>query len=120
MWASVLDDAASLGESSRILVGFLTDLRNTGTEIEEESGDSGPSILVRKWGAPPHLVRAGKAHVELALGPAMDGWHCFALSQGGRHLAEIPVARTEDGRLALDLDNAAAGTATMFWELIRP
>ena len=86
MWASVLDDAASLGESSRILVGFLTDLRNTGTEIEEESGDSGPSILVRKWGAPPHLVRAGKAHVGLAL----------------------------------DLDNAAAGTATMFWELIRP
>ena len=115
VWASVLDGAASLGASKHVLVGFLTDLRNTGEELEEEES----AILVRKWGTPPHLVRAGRAHVELALDPATD-WRCHALSQGGRRLAEIPVARTEDGRLALDLDNAAAGTATMFWELVGP
>ena len=64
-------------------------------------------------------MRAGRARVELAPAPAADGWRCHALSQGGRRLAEIPVARTGDGRLALDLDNAAAGSATMFWELVR-
>ena len=114
VWASSLD-GEPLATSKHILVGFLTDLRNTGEELEEEES----AILVRKWGTPPHLVRAGKARVELALDPATD-WRCHALSQGGRRLAEIPVARTEDGRLALDLDNAAAGTATMFWELVRP
>ena len=114
VWASSLD-GEPLATSKHVLVGFLTDLRNTGEELEEEES----AILVRKWGTPPHLVRAGRAHVELALDPATD-WRCHALSQGGRRLAEIPVARTEDGRLALDLDNAAAGTATMFWELVRP
>ena len=113
VWASSLD-GEPLASSKRILVGFLTDLRNTGTEMEEEEA----AILVRKWGTTPHLVRAGKTRVELALDPATD-WRCFALSQGGRHLAEVFVTRAEDGRLALDLDNAAAGTATMFWELVR-
>ena len=116
VWASSLD-GEPLATSKHVLVGFLTDLRNTGEELEEEES----AILVRKWGTLPHLVRAGRARVELALDPAAaDGWRCHALSQGGRRLAEIPVARTEDGRLALDLDNAAAGTATMFWELVRP
>ena len=113
VWASSLD-GEPLATSKHVLVGFLTDLRNTGEELEEEES----AILVRKWGGPPHLVRAGKARVELAVGPG--DWRCHALSQGGRRLAEVPVARTEDGRLALDLDNAAAGTATMFWELVRP
>ena len=115
IWASSLD-GEPLAASKHILVGFLTDLRNTGAEMEEEEA----AILVRKWGTPPHLVRAGKAHVKLALAPATDDWRCYALSQGGRRLTEVPAARTEDGRLALDLDNAAAGTATMFWELVRP
>ena len=115
VWASSLD-GEPLATSKHILVGFLTDLRNTGEELEEEES----AILVRKWGTPPHLVRAGRARVELALDPVADGWRCHALSQGGRRLAEIPVCRTEDDRLALDLDNAAAGTATMFWELVRP
>ena len=119
IWASSLD-GEPLAASKHILVGFLTDLRNTGGEIEDEAGAAGPALLVRKWGSPPHLVRAGRARVELASAPAADGWRCHALSQGGRRLAEIPVARTGDGRLALDLDNAAAGTATMFWELVRP
>ena len=40
------------------------------------------------------------------------------MPQGGRRIAEVPVSRTADGRLALDLDNIADGTATMFWELV--
>ena len=120
VWASSLD-GEPLAASSHILVGFLTDLRNTGqVEEPQPAGSDGPATLVRQWGTPPHLVRAGKARIELALDPTTDGWRCHALSQGGRRLAEIPVSRTEDGRLALDLDNAAAGSATMFWELVRP
>ena len=112
---------------------MLTDLRNTGMEAEDggvgtSSLSGGPTILVNKWGTLPYLVRHGMAHVELGAGalPAADGapsppeWRCWALSQGGRRLAEVPVPRTADGCLALDLDTAAVpDTATMFWELAR-
>ena len=123
VWASSLD-GAPLATSSHILVGMLTDLRNTGMEAEDGgvgtsslSGNS-PTILVRKWGTLPYLVRAGQARVELALAP--DAWRCWALSQGGRRLSEIPVSHTSDGRLVVHLDIATVpNTATMFWELAR-
>ncbi len=122
VFASSLD-GAPLALSSRILVGMLTDLRNTGMETEERSAGAsslsgGEATLVRKWGGLPYLVRRGEARIELALGPG--DWRAWALSQGGRRTVEIPVSPTPDGRVALALDTAASpDTATFFWELAR-
>ena len=127
VWASSLD-GAPLATSSHILVGMLTDLRNTGMEAEDGgvgtsslSGNS-PTILVRKWGTTPYLVRAGQARVELA---TTDGgqapWTVWALSQGGRRRFQVPCERTADGRLAFTIDTAAdPEAATFFWELTAP
>ena len=123
---------------------MLTDLRNTGMEAEDggignSSLSNGPTILVRKWGTLPYLVRAGKARVELALSwgagpsrPAEGAWHCYALSQGGRRRFEVPCEFASGGEassggagplgthIALTLDTAAAPeAATFFWELVR-
>lgn len=121
VWATSLD-GAPLAETRRVLVGMLTDLRNTGMETEErEEGASslsgGKATLVRKWGGLPHLVRRGVVPIELALGPG--DWRAWALTQGGRRLVDIPVG-TDGGQVSLELDTAAApGTATLFWELAR-
>ena len=106
IWASSLD-GKPLAESSHILVGMLTDLRNTGMVAEDggvgtSSLSGGPTILVRKWGTPPYLVRAGKARVELNSSwgagpsrPAESTWRCYALSQGGRRRFEVPCELSE-------------------------
>ena len=118
---------------------MLTDLRNTGMVAEDggvgtSSLSGGPTILVRKWGAPPYLVRAGKARVELA---TTDGgqdprtpdqptaWRCYALSQGGRRRFEIPCdlsggAGPLGTHISFTADTAASHeAATFFWELTR-
>jgi len=122
VWASSLD-GEPLAISSHVLAGMLTDLKNTGMETEDggvgtSSLSGGPTVLVRKWGGLPYLVRRGTARVELALGPGT--WRAWALSQGGRRSAEIPVSPMPDGRVALTLDTAASpDSATLFWELVR-
>jgi hypothetical protein len=122
IWASSLD-GKPLAESRHILVGQLTDLRNTGEELEDgrvgtSSLSGGPTFIVRKWGSLPYLVRAGQARVELATAPS--AWRCWALSQGGRRRFEVPVATAPDGRLTFVADTAAdPAAATFFWELER-
>jgi hypothetical protein len=120
VWASSLD-GKPLTESAHILVGQLTDLRNTDIELEDggvgtSSLSGGPTFIVRKWGTLPYLVRAGQARVELSVG---GSWRCWALSQGGRRVAEIPVNGTTDGGIAFTADTAALSSATFFWELVR-
>jgi hypothetical protein len=138
VWASSLD-GKTLAESSHILVGMLTDLRNTDMVLEDggvgtSSLSGGPTTLVRKWGGLPYLVRAGQARVELATtdggqAPRTPGqattWRCYALSQGGRRRFEVPCT-TGGGtdplgtHIAFTADTAAAPeAATFFWELVR-
>ncbi len=142
VWASSLD-GKPLAESAHILLGMLTDLRNTGMEAEDggignSSLSNGPTILVRKWGTLPYLVRAGKARVELAVdaartmpgppeakGAADKTWRCYALSQGGRRRFEVPCGVSGGAgplgtHISLTLDTAASPeAATFFWELVR-
>jgi hypothetical protein len=126
---------------------MLTDLRNTGMVAEDGGGGTsslsgGPTILGRKWGGLPYLVRAGKARVELALSwgagpscPVESIWRCYALSQGGRRRFEVPcelsggagpLGELSGGagplgtHISFTADTAASPeAATFFWELTR-
>ena len=132
VWASSLD-GAPLAESSHILVGMLTDLRNTGMVTEDGGVDTsslsrGPTFLVRKWGTQPYIARAGQARVEIAATAArkerssrqVEGWRCWALSQGGRRRFEVPLAGRDGGGFAFTADTGAdPSAATFFWELVR-
>ena len=134
VWASSLD-GKPIAESSHILVGMLTDLRNTDMVTEDggvgtSSLSGGPTTIVRKWGTLPYLVRAGQATVSLAIaaghdGPALQDWHCWALSQGGRRRFEVPIAghdgpAPQENTIAFIADTAAdPSAATFFWELVK-
>ncbi|MBR4613929.1 MAG: hypothetical protein IKO40_14580 [Kiritimatiellae bacterium] len=62
VWASSLD-GLPLAESRRILVTHLTDVQNTGARYADEA-----MTVLLDWGRLPHLMRAGKAKIELRIG----------------------------------------------------
>ena len=111
IWASALD-GAPLAASSRILLTHLTDVQNSGIRY----ADAGKRILL-DWGTLPHLMRAGRAEVSLAL--ADGDWTVWALAPTGRRLRAVPAVR-RDGRLAFTADVAAdPAHATYLYELVR-
>lgn len=86
-------DGRPLPESDRVLALYLTDLKNTGTEVEHEPKDI---VLVRKPGQLPLLVRQGK--IEMAF--RMKGRplpHIWALKYDGSRSVRIEPRRTSDG-----------------------
>lgn len=103
IWVSALDNEP-IRQSRRLLVTHLTDLQNTEIQYAEETRQT-----LRDWGRMPHLVRAGKAHVSLALDNA-GRYGVWALAPSGRRLAKIPVT-VEGGELRFTTD-VAGDTAT--------
>ncbi len=83
VWVSALDDQP-ITRSGRLLVTHLTDLQNTEIRYAERARQT-----LLDWGKLPHLVRAGKAQVRVQLQNAAD-YRVWALSTGGRRLAEVP------------------------------
>jgi hypothetical protein len=70
------------------------------------------------WGGLPHLARNGKAEIRLAVKPA-EAFKVYALSTGGRRVAEIP-ARVVKGRLAFTAAvDARPESATLLYEIVR-
>lgn len=111
IWASSLDPVP-LAQAKRVLLTHLTDVQNSGIVY----ADAGKRILL-KWGAMPHLMRAGRAEVSLAL--AEGAWKVWALSPTGRRVREVP-ATIRDGRLCFTADVAADPlNATYLYELVR-
>lgn len=105
-------DRRPLTESRRILISHLTDLCNEGQTFEDDT-----RRVLLKWGHLPHLVRAGRAEVALAIGPG--GFTVFALDTAGRRVREVAHTRTPDGRLAF-IANVAADpeNATFLYEIV--
>ncbi|HOY60243.1 MAG TPA: hypothetical protein PK640_19150, partial [Verrucomicrobiota bacterium] len=59
---------------------------------------------LRNWGRMPHLVRAGKAHLAIALANP-ERYEVWALAPSGRRLARIAVT-VEGGALRFTADVA--------------
>lgn len=111
VWASSLD-MKPIGDSSRILLTHLTDVRNSGMKF----GDAAGRILL-DWGRLPHLMQAGSA--EIALTVAKGPWRVWALSAGGRRIREVPCAVT-GGTLRFRAETSAdASAATFLYECVR-
>ena len=115
-------DGAPLDESRRILVTHLTDVQNDGIRY----GDPQRTILL-DWGLLPHIMRAGKAEVELRIGNvhksslinngtnandnadrglADNPFRVFALSSSGRRLREVPCEWTAAGSCGDDASSS--------------
>ncbi|HPA17360.1 MAG TPA: cellulase family glycosylhydrolase [Verrucomicrobiae bacterium] len=112
VWINSLD-GKPIRESARLLLSHLTDLQNSGIRYGEKSRQT-----LLAWGALPHLIRNGNAAVTLKHTSSAN-LKVWALSNGGRRLAEIPT--TLDGAtLAFTADVAALAPkhgAIMLYEI---
>jgi len=112
VWVSSLD-GRPITRSPRLLLTHLTDVQNSGIRYAQQSRKT-----LLAWGGLPHLVRNGKAEIRLAVKPA-KAYKVFALSTGGRRVAEIP-ARVVKGRLAFTAAvDGQNGSATMLYEIAK-
>ena len=111
VWVSALDQNP-IRRSRRLLVTHLTDLQNTGIQYAESSRQT-----LLDWGRLPHLVRAGKAEVSIAL-ESRDSYGVWALAPSGKRLAEVP-AKTAAGtlRFMADVAGDTAAGARMTYEV---
>ena len=110
VWASSLD-GRPLRESRRILVSHLTDLCNEGQTFKDDT-----CRVLLSWGRLPHLVRAGRAEISLALEPGITSIH--ALDTAGRRVREVQSSRAADGRLVFVADVATnPESATFLYEV---
>lgn len=98
-WISSLD-GKPIPQSGRLLLSHLTDLQNSGIRYGEKSRQT-----LLAWGQLPHLVRNGKAKVTLKHSSAAT-LKVWALSTGGRRLAQLPA--THDGAALVFTANVAA------------
>jgi hypothetical protein len=88
-------DSRSLSESNRVLALYLTDLKNTDTEIEFQTKPK-DSVIVRNPGKLPLLVRQGKIemHYKAKDRPLPQIW---ALKYDGSRSEKIDPRRTPGG-----------------------
>jgi len=111
LWVSSLD-SQPLRKSRRLLVTHLTDLQNSGIRYAEETRQT-----LLDWGRLPHLVRAGKAAIEIKLAGARK-YKVWALSTSGRRAGQVK-SEAHGSVLRFEADVAAdPGTgARMFYEI---
>ena len=113
VWVSSLDDLPIVS-SSHILLTHVTDVQDTGTVY----ADRAKTILV-KWGHLPHMMRAGRVEIALALSEGKQV-KVYALAADGSRRAEIP-SKMSGGRLSFVADTARdPSDATYLYEIVRP
>lgn len=110
VWVSSLDNRP-IPSSRRLLLSHLTDLQNNETRY----GDRSRQVLLA-WGRLPHLVRAGRAVVELQLDNAQFA-KVFALNTGGKRIGLVATSINASGALSIPLSVAADGKARMLYEV---
>ena len=110
LWASSLD-GRDIRASRHVLVTHLTDVQNSGIVYADKE-----LTTLLDWGHLPHLMRAGKASVRLAV--PQGEWQVHVLAQSGARRRTVPC-EWKDGRLAFVADIAAdSADASYIYELV--
>ncbi len=113
--ASALDDA-TLERSSRILLIYATDARNSGMEF----ADADERVLRKLGGAPVKMRNAAiRLRLQLAQAGNAGEWTLHALRLNGERASRVPFQLGENGfEIALDMSALPDGPTT-FFELVR-
>lgn len=104
-------DSRPLRESGRVLVCHLTDVRNTDQQYDPRRR------VLSDWGRLPLLARNGRARVRLARAAPPRAVRAWALSTGGRRVAEAPVRVEPGGAVALECSVADPNGARLLYEI---
>ncbi|MEI7730923.1 MAG: hypothetical protein WCO56_15215 [Verrucomicrobiota bacterium] len=110
VWVSSLD-GNPIATSKRLLITHLTDLQNTDIRY----GDRARQVLLA-WGKLPHLVRAGRATINLHLKDASRA-KVYGLTTSGKRLGEIPANAQGAEGLSIPLSVTANDKARMLYEV---
>ncbi len=106
-------DRQPLAQSHRVLVLFLTDLVNTGSQFSGENRE-----VLDERGDLPYLVRKGSAELQLKVAQP-ESWQVWSVDPTGRRIRALHPKITPDG-LALELSTAAGPDGVAFaYELLR-
>lgn len=105
-------DGRPLRESGRVLVCHLTDVRNTDQQYDPRRR------VLSDWGRLPLLARNGRARLRLARAAPPGAVRAWALSTGGRRIAEAPVRVEPDGAVALECSVAGPEGARLLYEIV--
>ena len=106
-------DGRPLASSDRILLTHLTDALDTGMTFK-----NGSRTVLTSFGTLPHLMRAGVAHVRLAIGAAGQV-RVWALSPTGARVRQV-ACTVAGGVLSFDADvGADLSAATCAYEIVR-
>ena len=111
LWVSSLD-ARPVTTSTRLLLTHLTDVQNTDILYKDAS-----RTYLKKWGKLPHLMRAGRADVRLALDPGR--FTVYALAPDGSRTRVVASAYLPSEGLVFTADTAAVSEATWLYEIVR-
>ncbi len=113
LWVSSLD-SRPIQKSRRLLLTHLTDLQNTDIQYAEEARQT-----LLAWGKLPHLVRSGKAAVQIRLRDA-GRFRVWPLSTSGRRIAQLKSTVRENAlEFEADVAGDPAGGARMLYEIAR-
>lgn len=111
VWVSSLDDRP-VRSSRRLLLTHLTDVQNSGITYQDSS-----LTYLQSWGKLPHLMRAGRAEVRLALDPGR--FFVYVLAPDGSRVRTVEAAYLPNEGLAFTADTAAAAEASWLYEIVR-
>lgn len=108
-----LDSERAINASSRLLLVFATDARNSNMKFAAPD-----DTLLREYGTLPIIVRTGKLDVEIAT--SGTSFRCFPLKLNGKRAGEIPVTYA-NGKIRLSINTADLKESgpTPFFELVR-
>jgi len=110
VWVSSLTNDP-IRTSKRLLVTHLTDLQNTDMVFNERARQT-----VLKWGRTPHLVRNGRANLNIKLVNPTTA-RAYRLDLGGKRLAEVTLKKSaEDIQLPLAIKSPDG--AQMIYEIV--
>ncbi len=103
-------DGLPLKDSKRLVLMHATDVLNTDMTFTDKARQK-----LEKWGDLPHLVRAGKTSIRLALA-SPSGWKVWAVDLSGRQLYEVALQPVKDGAL-LNADTHDSRGTVLAYEL---
>ncbi|MBS1368339.1 MAG: hypothetical protein HPZ91_00125 [Lentisphaeria bacterium] len=105
-------DGRALAQSERILFLHLTDTLPTMAKFSDKR-----RAQLESWGKLPLLAERGEALVTLAAPPGE--YTLYALNLAGKRLAEIPLTRSDSGKLRFKADIFGGEDARLAYELVR-
>ena len=108
LFVAARDGVQPISKARRLVVGYVTDVQNTGLTLADEEG-----CFLKDYGKLPILYATGRFKVAVSNENA-ESLHAWAVGNNGARLAELPLVRRKNTVL-LAVDTAALPCGPVFF-----